>query len=96
LDTVPNKAKYHKLHYNLVAKVLRDRFEEYVNDGGTTNSMTKLIQTSVVVSIALDFAHKFLMDNPSFDPLKFLDACSPDVDLYPLSELWDAEKKRRN
>jgi len=90
-----NKSKYHKLHYNLVAKVLRDRFEEYSSDRGTSSSdhTIRIARTSVVVDIALDFAHKFLMDNPSFDPLKFLDQCSPDVDLYPLSELWEQEKK---
>lgn len=42
-----------------------------------------------LVKLALRFARRFKDDNELFDPLKFLDRCSPDVDLYPLSELWD-------
>jgi len=42
----------------------------------------------VIAELALDFAKSFEEDNPIFDPIKFLDACSPDEELYPLSELW--------
>jgi hypothetical protein len=39
--------------------------------------------------MALVLAKRFEKDNPLFDPIAFLDACSPDVERYPLSELWN-------
>jgi hypothetical protein len=44
---------------------------------------------AALVNLALSFAKRFKEDNPKFDPLKFLDACSPDPDIYPISELWE-------
>lgn len=44
---------------------------------------------AATVDLALEFAKYFEGDNDRFDALKFLDACSPDVDMYPLSELWE-------
>jgi hypothetical protein len=45
--------------------------------------------TNGLIELSLEFAKTFKKDNELFDPLKFLDACSPNPDLYPISELWD-------
>ena len=84
-------AKFHKMHYVFVAKRIRENFDP---SDGYESATSKLIATTnraVLADLALDFARSFKEDNPSFDPLKFLDACSPDYDLFPLSELWDDE-----
>jgi hypothetical protein len=44
---------------------------------------------TVLALLALDAARRFKEDNPEFDHLKWLDQCSPDPTLYPLSELWE-------
>lgn len=73
---------YNRQHvYNLVAKVIRERLEVLIKEPGNA-------RTEVLV-IALAFAHKFKKDNSSFNHLAWLDRCSPDSDLYPLSELWE-------
>ena len=78
---------YHAQHYNLVAKVLREEFPIT-----TRNTQATRLQGETVVRIALNFATRFYNDNPSFDPLKFLDQCSPDSDQFPFSELWELHK----
>lgn len=49
------------------------------------------LQSRTLVSFAIELAKHFKKDNENFDPVRFLDACSPDSERYPLSELWDAE-----
>jgi hypothetical protein len=88
--------KFHKLHYNLVAKILRERLEFAINfHAGDIDKWKKVehrgryYAVEALVQTALDFTHSFKKDNPDFDPLQFLDQCSPNEDLYPLSELWE-------
>lgn len=86
-------SKFHALHYNFVAKRLRNHYPMDSVYGERT--VTRLVENTavrrVIENIALEFAQKFLKDNPGFDPVKFLDQCSPDKDLYPLSELWEIQ-----
>jgi hypothetical protein len=77
--------KFHAVMYNMTAKRIREQLQAFPNrrtdyEIGWTNGM---------IEIALEFARAFRNDNPHFDPLWFLDACSPDPEVYPISELWD-------
>jgi hypothetical protein len=79
---------FHRAHHNIIAKQLREMYGELTGtDSPGENSMAFLAQRTLE-EIALRLAKRFQEDNPLFDPLRFLDACSPDPDLYPLSELW--------
>jgi hypothetical protein len=82
-------AKFSAVHYNAIAKEIRDVFPQ--GDGFETRSQRNnyMAQRAVLAALALNFAQRFNQDNPRFNPLKFLDACSPDVDVYPLSEFWE-------
>jgi len=77
-------ATHHKATYNLVAKKIRDQFPT------TSNDHLQVVMRGLLCELAIDFADSFKRDNPErFDPIRFLNACSPDVDLYPISELWN-------
>ena len=67
---------YHRLHYNFVAKRLRNNYPTGDNQAARR----------VVEDIALEFAQRFAEDSVNFDPVKFLNACSPDANL---GELWE-------
>ena len=88
-------SKFSKQHYNAIAKDIREEFasclSEYSNPTpyNKLSKLRRLYCTDALVKLALRFARRFQEDNEYFDPLKFLDACSPDTDLYPLSELWE-------
>lgn len=49
---------------------------------------------ATLATLALDLAGSFVEDNERFDPIKFLDACSPDPGKMPLSELWTGKNAR--
>ena len=72
--TEPRKL-FHRAHYNIIAKVIRD---EYTRSPVGINH-----------KLLLSLAAELKSDNPRFDPIKFLDACSPDPDVFPFSELWE-------
>lgn len=73
---------YAKPHaWNLVAKILREEFPVGRHVGEQSQRM-------VVADIAVAFAKRFAEDE-GFDPISWLDKCSPDPEMYPLSELWD-------
>lgn len=86
-STPSNGNKFHALHYNFVAKRLRENFPG-VHDYGDSRA-EYLSVSDAFVRLALAFARKFKEDNPRFDPLKFLDACSPDPEQLPFSEHWE-------
>jgi hypothetical protein len=46
-------------------------------------------QMGTLAALALNLAKRFKADNEWFVPSVFLNACSPNTDLYPLSELWE-------
>lgn len=78
--------------HNLVAKILRESFPETpVGEGRIITEAERnmiLEQRASVTRIALAFAYRF-NEEEGFDPLTFLDRCSPDTLIYPLSELWE-------
>lgn len=71
--------KWSAYHYNALAKEIRELLEVY--DVGKA-------QFHAIVALAINLAKRFQEDNPRFDPVKFLNQCSPDVKLYPLGKLW--------
>lgn len=79
--------KYAAPHvWNLAAKIIRENYpvEPANNQHGL---YIRNVGRRAVEDIALAFAQRFIEDE-GFDPHKFLDQCSPDTDLYPLTELW--------
>lgn len=72
-----------KVH-NTVAKVMREEWPAH-----HVNNAQVRAATHTHVSICLNFAKRFAEDDATFDPVAFLDKCSPDPELYPLSELWE-------
>lgn len=85
-------SKFSAQHFNAIAKDIRDEFQRCLDEYKHPNQkLKKLYCTDALVKLALRFADRFINDNDLFDPLKFLDACSPNTDLYPLSELWEVE-----
>jgi hypothetical protein len=77
--------KFHRLHYNFVAKRLRTHYPM----GACTPPNN--IARRTIEGIALEFAQRFAADSPDFDAPRFLDQCSPDPEIFPLSELWEEE-----
>lgn len=84
--------------WNLVAKTIREDYptpRSYAEYVSTTrmehpfDGKTELrVHRRVLEDLALAFAKRFSEDE-GFDPITWLDKCSPDPDLYPLSELWE-------
>jgi hypothetical protein len=83
--------KFHRLHYNFVAKRIRNHYP--INDGVSgTERAIQLGARAVVLDIAIEFAQRFAADDPDFNPYEFLDNCSPDPEMYPFSEYyWEAD-----
>ena len=89
------KNLFHRAHYNAIAKDIRIEFglaatgfESYApNDKAAVVYHAK---ASAFCDLAITFAKRFQEDNSEFDPVTFLNQCSPDEDKYPLGELWDA------
>jgi hypothetical protein len=80
----------HNQHvYNLVAKTIREELKPYVNLQSNVLNDYAAGHRAALMDLAMKFAKRF-NEEGDFDPLKFLDKCSPDEDLYPLSELWEA------
>lgn len=78
---------FHKGHYNVIAAQFSEGFKSYTAKHPLNKE--RVNKTAALVDLALALAKRFAEDNEAFDPHKFLDACSGDVDLYPLSELWE-------
>jgi len=93
--TTPNRRLFHAAHYNIIAKELREQFPTYDPKGSDEwardTRRENMVRRGVIASIALGLTHRFKDDNDKFDPIRFLDACSPNTDLYPMSELWEDE-----
>ena len=71
--------------WNLVAKAIR---ENYRTQRG--NNKAKLTYNAALTDLALTFAKRFTEDD-GFDPVAWLDKCSPDPEQYPFSELWEED-----
>jgi hypothetical protein len=94
-------------HYNAIAKEIRELFPTY---DSSTDGMYESEESSwhvqrkkenmarrgVLSALALSLAHRFKEDNERFDVMKFLTACSPDNDRFPITELWEDEDEKEN
>jgi|SRR6516165_7283230 hypothetical protein len=81
--------KFTQQHFNAIAKDFREQLARYPG-----NSHDSLVARGALVALAIRMVQRFKDDNPRFEPLKFLAACSPDNELYPLQELWEDETIR--
>lgn len=87
--------KFDRQHYNALAKLFRENFPQEIKPEDMVNpleNLNKRIKREQHVLMIVELAEYFVKGDPGFKPLKFLDACSPDTDVYPLSELWDGEE----
>jgi hypothetical protein len=75
----PDARIFQQQHYNAIAKDIRQLY----------NSTESLARRRALEDVALKFCDRFVVDNFEFDPVKFLNQCSPDEELYPLGELWN-------
>lgn len=91
------KNLFHRGHYNIVAASIRATYEILVNKPVETKWEIDLrvAQASPIYEMMLQLCERFLKDNPNFDAVKFLDACSPNEDQFPFSELWDTSTNSR-
>lgn len=88
MDTHTHRPVFTSRHYVVIAEVLRSQYMTHASISfAPYRQMNRQIE-----EIALEFAIKFKEDNPIFNPVKFLDACSPDPERFPFSELWDEEE----
>lgn len=97
--------KQHKVwsqkHYNAIAHDIRELFpidpvDAFLSQDEFKRERDKnMIKRGTLTALALSLAVRFKQDSDEaeqglpFNPIKFMDACSPDTDLYPLSELWE-------
>lgn len=96
--TTTQRPKFTAMHYNAIAKEIREVFPTMWADSDPEPTMSMArqqkhlaqVERATLTNFALNLAKRFKEDNPNFDPHRFLDACSPNTDLYPLSELWEA------
>lgn len=88
--------KFTAKDYNFVAKRIREHFPIWLegedSDWFRQQRDKIMLQRGVLTDLAIEFAKSYKKDNERFDPIHFLDACSPDVDRFPLSELWEDDK----
>jgi hypothetical protein len=71
-----------------LAQVIRDRLEtngSYMVGSGHD----KMVARNEDIRLALNIARELADNSDNFNPLDFLDCCSPDPEIYPLSELWE-------
>lgn len=81
-----NAKKFHKGHYEIIAGRFRESFShhlENISDPG------ELHVWGALVDLALSFALRLQADNEDFDPVIFMNRCSPDPEKYPLGDLWE-------
>jgi len=93
-----NAKKFHKGHYEIIAGRFREALEPYLAPGAvvTIAALENDVEVSrlfgarnALIDLALRMSVRFQADNEDFDPVIFLNRCSPNVDEYPLAELWD-------
>lgn len=73
--------KFSRVHYNAIAKDIRETLQAYLDVPAPSSS--------ALMTLSIKLAYRFTEDNPRFDPIKFLNACSPDPDKFTLLPLWE-------
>lgn len=79
-----NAKKFHRGHYEIIAARFREALTPYLGKDSDHDIGAK----NALINLALSMAVRFQADSEDFDALIFLDRCSPDDQVYPLSELW--------
>lgn len=77
---------------NIIAKTVRENFplDLMPEDSRYEEQRQKLLlQQATITDFAVDLANRLNRHKSDFDPIKFLDKCSPDVEGYSMSELWE-------
>jgi hypothetical protein len=82
-----NRKLFHRGHYEIIAGRFRNALEPLMGDEDGTAA-------NVLVDLALNFAHRLQADNEDFDPVLFLNRCSPNKDEWPIGDLWAVENGR--
>jgi hypothetical protein len=70
-----------------IAKVLRSNYPMH----GSANIPPYVQERRLIEDIACQIANELFPEKPGFDPLAFLDKCSPNTELYPFTEIWEEE-----
>ncbi len=83
---------FHRAHYNGISKDIREQYQSIINENGLDfpELTIRIASCTALVELAIRLAKRFETDNPEFDPVSFLNQCSPNVDLYPIGELWNS------
>lgn len=86
-----NRKMFHRGHWEVIAARFRHeldyKYATYANYG-TFEIEVQRAQRNALIDLAIALGQRFALDNEEFDPLVWLDRCSPDPENYPLSELW--------
>jgi hypothetical protein len=81
--------KFDRQHYNALAKLFR------INIGNLSSAYNSDRCDKwddgyhALQDFAVECAKYFQLGDPRFDPIRFLDACTPEEDNNNLSELWE-------
>jgi len=94
-------AKWSAQHYNALAKEIRDLFPIYEvtrdvpESGIIKDSFNAAVEgkQDVLMNLMISLCYRFIEDNPRFDPVKFLNACSPIPGKYKFGEMWEIATK---
>jgi hypothetical protein len=85
-------SKFQRQHYYAIAKEIREQVPGYEtrNSNNAEIKYRAKIREDTLIDLALSLCSRFEEDNPLFDPVEFLNKCSPDPDTMPWGELWEA------
>lgn len=97
-----SKPLFHRGHHNVIqGQILTSLLDTWPNSnemslhGYSTESVhrfsDRLLGRNAVIVVAVRLANRFKQDDPNFDPVEWLNGCSPDADQYPLGELYTEE-----
>ena len=85
-----NRKAFSAMHYNIIAGRFKKALEPLMSENGVDANQRQInrVASNAMIDLAISMAKRFAMDNSEFDPVRFLNACSPDEMHWPLSELW--------
>jgi len=91
-----NRKMFHTGHYNVIAGRLKNAMEPYMgldqfdSEQQKRMGMTGLLTAkTALVDLCVSFALRLQADNEDFDPVLFLNSCSPNLEKFPLGAIWD-------
>lgn len=80
--------RWSAFHHNAIAKEIRKHLQMYLVETQLDRE-SNLAASTALTLLMDDLAKRFKRDNSDFDPIKWLNQCSPNVKDFPLGELWD-------